>query len=242
MGALGSGPKSDTNSLSPSTSHVISLDLGPLSPGVAQRSAGVSRALTSPGASPRRSHKSRELGASPPPMASVRAVLPPAALGDPAPVRLRAGRSMSRLPAFLTPQPCRFKSWTGSDFHLLLWAHPSQQETKGSSPGDAIQAEHPETLFFLQTFLISVVSRCQSTPQQLVRGGTDTESLFQNDHRCPCSHSGGTRAGLMPPPQEGHPHSLCTAAGHQVQSLSQHSLTPLGLTSADPSQNDEPLK
>lgn len=54
-----------------------SLDLCPLGPGVAGWTAGVSRALTSPGASPRCSHESRELGASPPPMASVRAALPP---------------------------------------------------------------------------------------------------------------------------------------------------------------------
>ena len=60
-----------------------------------------------------------------------------------------------RLPAFLIPQPCRFKSWTGSDFYLLLLVRLSWQETKASLQGDAIQAECPETLLFLQTFLIS---------------------------------------------------------------------------------------
>lgn len=132
-----------------------SLDLSPLGPGVAGWTAGVSRALTSPGASPRCSHESRELGAHPPPMASVRAALPPEGPPRaPSPSALKGRAVCRRLPAFLTPQPCRFRSWTGSDVHLLLPACLSRQETKASSQGGVIQAECPETLF-LQSFLIS---------------------------------------------------------------------------------------
>lgn len=72
----------------------------------------------------------------------------------PSPSAFKGRAVCRRLPAFLTPQPCRFRSWTGSDVHLLLPARLSRQETKTSSQGGVIQAECPETLF-LQSFLIS---------------------------------------------------------------------------------------